>query len=246
MTTTNTSTAAIELNDVNTGYDDNQVLHDLSMEIENDCVNCIIGPNGSGKSTALKAINGLVPIWDGQITVMDEDVTQASPREIIEHGIVTVPQGGKVFSDMTVRENLRLGAYLDDDDDFLERRYNYVYDMFPILEERESQRAGSMSGGQQAMLAMGRALMPEPTFLLLDEPSAGLAPNLIDEVFDHLKTLKEAGINMLIVEQNVRKVLNIAEHILILDQGQVKFEGDADELTSEDELVEMYLGRRTT
>lgn len=242
---TSPDTPAIELQQVDTGYGENQVLHDLTMSVDAGSVNCIIGPNGSGKSTAMKAINGLVPVWDGSVSFKGEDITDASPYEIIKRGIVTVPQGGQVFPEMTVKENLRMGAYLEDDDEFLARRYDYIYDMFPILEERASQRAGSMSGGQQAMLAMGRALMPDPTFLLLDEPSAGLAPNLIDDVFDHLRTLKDAGIDMLIVEQNVRKVLNIAERIFILDQGQVQFEGAKDDLSDEDELVEMYLGRRS-
>ncbi|WP_425499274.1 ABC transporter ATP-binding protein [Natronosalvus rutilus] len=237
---------AIQLKNVDSGYGENQVLHDLTMDIDAGQVNCIIGPNGSGKSTALKAINGLIPIWDGTVTMFGDDMTHASPREIVEFGIITVPQGGRVFADMSVRENLRLGAYLEDDDEFLSERYRYVYDMFPILKERESQLAGSMSGGQQAMLALGRALMSDPEFLLLDEPSAGLAPNLIDDVFDHLTTLKDAGVNMLLIEQNVRKVLNIAEYIYILDNGHVRFEGGKDELTDEDDLVEMYLGRRST
>jgi branched-chain amino acid transport system ATP-binding protein len=236
---------AIELSEVDSGYGENQVLHDLTMRVEADRVNCIIGPNGSGKSTALKTMNGLVPAWDGTVTILGEDVTDASPREIVEQGVTTVPQGGRVFPDMTVKENLRMGAYLEDDGDVLADRYEYVYEMFPVLEERAGQSAGSMSGGQQAMLALGRALMADPDFLLLDEPSAGLAPNLIDDVFEHLETLKDAGMDMLIVEQNVRKVLNIAEYIYILDQGQVEFEGRQDELTDEDELVEMYLGRRS-
>lgn len=240
------SSPAIALDAVDSGYGENQVLHDLTMQVEADQVNCIIGPNGSGKSTSLKAINGLVPIWDGTVTVFGEDVTNASPREILERGLVTVPQGGGVFPDLTVRENLRLGAYLEDDDEILEQRYTDVYSIFPILEERDDQNAGSMSGGQQAMLALGRALMADPEFLLLDEPSAGLQPNLIDEVFEHLETLREAGVDMLLIEQNVRKVLSIAEHIYILDQGSVQFEGDQDELTDEDELVEMYLGERST
>lgn len=238
--------SALILDGVDAGYGENQVLHDLTMDVKYGRVNCIIGPNGSGKSTALKAMNGLVSIWDGTLEILGEDMTDATPREIVERGIVTVPQGGNVFPEMTVRENLRMGAYLESDSDVLEERYERVYEMFPVLREREGQHAGSMSGGQQAMLALGRALMADPKFLLLDEPSAGLAPNLIDEVFEHLERLKDAGIDMIIVEQNVRKVLNIAEYIYILDQGSVSFEGRKDELTDEDELVEMYLGRRST
>lgn len=235
---------ALQLTDVDSGYGENQVLHGLTMEVATGRVNCIIGPNGSGKSTALKTINGLVPIWDGQITAFGEDITNASTREIVERGIVTVPQGGQVFPEMTIRENLRMGAYLTDEE-VLDERYEFVYDMFPLLGERPDQLARSLSGGQQAMLAMGRALMADPDFLLLDEPSAGLAPNLVDDVLELIEQMKDAGIDMIVVEQNVRKVLEIADYIYLFDQGTVVFKGDTDELADEDELVEMYLGRRT-
>lgn len=235
---------ALQLTDVDSGYGENQVLHGLTMEVATGRVNCIIGPNGSGKSTALKTINGLVPIWDGQITAFGEDITNASTREIVERGIVTVPQGGQVFPEMTIRENLRMGAYLTDEE-VLDERYEFVYDMFPLLGERPDQLARSLSGGQQAMLAMGRALMADPDFLLLDEPSAGLAPNLVDDVLELIEQMKDAGIDMIVVEQNVRKVLEIADYIYLFDQGTVVFKGDSDELADEDELVEMYLGRRT-
>lgn len=237
-------TAAIELKNVNSGYGENQVLHDLTMTVETGQVNCIIGPNGSGKSTSMKVMNGLLPVWDGRVTMMGDDVTDASPREIVERGVVTVPQGGKVFPEMTVKENLRMGAYLTDED-VVSERYEFVYDMFPVLDERTDQLAGSMSGGQQAMLAMGRALMADPEFLLLDEPSAGLAPNLIDQVFELIAQLKDTGIDMLVIEQNVRKVLRITDYVFLYDQGTVVFEGATDELRDEDSLMEMYLGRRT-
>lgn len=235
---------ALQLTDVDSGYGENQVLHGLTMEVATGRVNCIIGPNGSGKSTALKTINGLVPIWDGQITAFGEDITNASTREIVERGIVTVPQGGQVFPEMTITENLRMGAYLTDEE-VLDERYEFVYDMFPLLGERPDQLARSLSGGQQAMLAMGRALMADPDFLLLDEPSAGLAPNLVDDVLELIEQMKNTGIDMIVVEQNVRKVLEIADYIYLFDQGTVVFKGDTDELADEDELVEMYLGRRT-
>ncbi|WP_227380264.1 ABC transporter ATP-binding protein [Haladaptatus halobius] len=239
------NSTAIQLDHIDAGYGQNQVLHDLSMDVRKERVNCIIGPNGSGKSTALNVMNGLVSPWVGTLTIFGEDATDSTPREIVERGIITVPQEGNVFPDMSVRENLRMGAYLEREKSVLQERYERVYEMFPVLRERERQRAGSMSGGQQAMLALGRALMADPQYLLLDEPSAGLAPNLIDDVFDHLERLKSAGIDMLIIEQNVRKMLVIAEYIYILDQGRVVFEGNKDELTDEDELVELYLGRRS-
>lgn len=235
----------IELENVTSGYGDNQVLTNLSLTIEDDCVNCLIGPNGSGKSTTLKTINGLVKPWSGTIRHNGTEIQDASPKEIVSRGIVSVPQGGDVFPEMTVKENLRMGAYLVDDDAVLQERYEYVYETFPRLEERHSQPAGSMSGGEQAMVAMGRALMADPDFLLLDEPSAGLAPNLVEEIFDHIYQLKDAGIDMIIVEQNVKEVFEIAEHVFLLDQGQVEFSGPPSQLEDREELIEMYLGERT-
>lgn len=235
----------IELENVTSGYGENQVLTNLSLDIEDDCVNCLIGPNGSGKSTTLKTINGLVPPWSGTIRHNGAEIQDASPKDIVNRGIVTVPQGGNVFPEMTVKENLRMGGYLVDDESKLQDRYEYVYDTFPRLEERRSQEAGSMSGGEQAMVAMGRALMAEPDFLLLDEPSAGLAPNLVEDIFEHIRQLKDEGIDMIIVEQNVKEVFEIAEHVFLLDQGQLEFSGAPSELEDRDELIEMYLGERT-
>jgi branched-chain amino acid transport system ATP-binding protein len=234
----------LRLDEVTTGYGETEVLHDLSAQIESDRVNCIIGPNGSGKSTCLKAISGLIPVWSGSISVNGQDITDDEPWQIIEKGVVQLPQGSQVFPDLTVRENLRVGAYLLDDSDHVAERYDYVYDLFPVLEEREDTRAKSLSGGQQAMVAMGRALMPDPEFLLLDEPSAGLAPDLVDEVFGQIEHLKDAGVDMVIVEQNVRKVLEIAEYVYVFEQGELAFDGEADEFRDRDQLMEMYLGRR--
>ncbi|QLG63417.1 ABC transporter ATP-binding protein [Halorarum salinum] len=234
----------IELTDVDTGYDENQVLYDLSMRIEPDRVNCIIGPNGSGKSTTLKAIYGLVDVWDGSVTVRDEEVTNSHPREVLERGVVMLPQDGNVFPEMTVKENLRIGGYLIDDQEVLERRYEQVYEMFPVLEERRDQRAGQLSGGQQMMVAFGRALVPDPDILLLDEPSAGLAPDLVADVFEQVEMLKERGEDMVIVEQNVRAVLEIADHVYVLDQGRLEYEGDTEQLRDESDIMEMYIGER--
>ena len=236
--------ALLELDAVDTGYEENQVLHDLTMSVESGRVNCIIGPNGSGKSTAIKTIAGLLDVWDGTITLRGQDITAYSPRDIVEAGVALLPQGGRVFPDMNVKENLRVGAYLIDDDDELARRYDHIFETFPALEGRQSARAGDLSGGQQTMLAMGRSLMADPDLLLLDEPSAGLAPHLVDEVFDHVATLKNSGMDMLIIEQNVRMVLDITDYVYVFDQGQVAFEGAKEELTSDEQIIEMYLGSR--
>lgn len=236
--------ALLELDGVDAGYGENQVLHELTMSVESDRVNCIIGPNGSGKSTALKTIAGLLDVWDGSITLRGEDITHASTRDIVKAGVALLPQGGRVFSDMSVKENLRAGAYLVDDSDELGRRYEHIWETFPDLEGRQSARAGDLSGGQQMMVAMGRSLMADPDLILLDEPSAGLAPHLVEEMFEHVDTLKESGMDMLIIEQNVRMVLDITDYVYVFDQGQVAFEGDKDELTSDEQIIEMYLGNR--
>ena len=234
---------AIDLENVTTGYGDNEILHELSMAIEEDRVSTIIGPNGSGKSTTLKAISGLVPVWEGDIFIRGDRITDASTKEIVEKGVVMLPQGGNVFTEMTVKENLKIGAYLNDDKEELKRRYEGVYDVFPILEERNDQRAGDLSGGQQMMVAIGRSLMADPKVLLLDEPSAGLAPNLTDQVFDQIQRLKESGIDMVIVEQNVRKVLDIAEYVFVLDQGEVAYRGPKEGFEDSEELMGMYFGK---
>jgi ABC-type branched-subunit amino acid transport system ATPase component len=234
----------VKLESVDAGYGENQVLHDISLDIEPDRVNCIIGPNGSGKSTLLKSICGLVEVWDGSIRIQDHDVTNAHPRDIIEQGAVMLPQGGNVFPEMSVQENLRIGAFLVDDTGFLESQYETVFEMFPVLEEKRNQRAGKLSGGQQMMVAFGRALMADPKILLLDEPSAGLAPDLVDLVFEQVARLKDEGRDMIIIEQNIRKVLDIAEYVYVLDQGRVVFEGWTDELRDEDDIMKMYIGER--
>lgn len=235
---------AIELDEVTTGYENNEVLHDLSMTIESDRVSCILGPNGSGKSTALKVISGLVAVWSGDVYIMGERATDATPREVVHRGVSMLPQGGRVFTELTVKENLRMGAYLTDDDEELQRRYERAYDVFPLLEERTDQLAGDLSGGQQMMVAIGRSLMADPEVLLLDEPSAGLAPNLTDQVFEQIEQLKTTGIDMVIVEQNVRKVLETAEYVYVIDQGTIAYEGDKAGFEDRDALMDMYFGRR--
>ncbi|GAA0256064.1 ABC transporter ATP-binding protein [Haladaptatus pallidirubidus] len=234
----------VDLESVDAGYGENQVLHDINLDIEPDRVNCIIGPNGSGKSTLLKTICGLVEVWDGSIRIRDHDVTNAHPRNVIEQGAVMLPQSGNVFPEMTVQENLRIGAFLVDDTKFLKNQYGTVFEMFPVLEEKRNQRAGELSGGQQMMVAFGRALMSDPEILLLDEPSAGLAPDLVDLVFEQVARLKEEGRDMIIIEQNIRKVLDIAEYVYVLDQGSVVFEGWTDELRNEGDIMKMYIGER--
>lgn len=234
----------ITLDSVDAGYGENQVLHDLSLDIQRGRVNTIIGPNGSGKSTTLKAICGLVDVWGGTIEILGEELTNAHPQEIIKRGAVMLPQGGNVFPELTVQENLRMGAYLEDDESVLQSRYEDVYEMFPDLEPKRNQPAEDLSGGQQMMVAFGRATMPDPDILLLDEPSAGLAPHLVDDVFEQIERLKDAGMDMIVIEQNVRRVLDIAEYVYVLDQGECVFDGEVEALRGEDDIMEMYIGDR--
>jgi len=234
----------IRVDDVDAGYGENQVLNGLDLAIDSGRVNCIIGPNGSGKSTTLKAVCGLVDVWAGSIEIKGDDRTNAHPREVIETGAVMLPQGGNVFPDLTVRENLRLGAFLTDDETELDRRFETAYDTFPVLRERRSSKASRLSGGQQMMVAFGRAMMADPDIFLLDEPSAGLAPQLVDDVFDQVARLKEDDRDMVIIEQNVRRVLDVADYAYVLDQGECVYSGPTDELREESEIIEMYIGDR--
>lgn len=234
----------IELHDVTTGYGNNEIIHGLTTDIREDTVSAIIGPNGSGKSTLLKAICGLLLVWSGEIYINGERMTEKTTREIVETGVVMLPQGGRVFTEMTVRENLRMGAYLTDDEDELNAGFSRVFDVFPVLEERADQRTGDLSGGQRMMVAIGRALMASPAIMLLDEPSAGLAPNLKDQVFEQIQRLKDTGIDMVIVEQNVRKALETAEYVYVLDQGEIVYEGPTRDFRDSATLMDMYFGQR--
>ncbi|CDK39018.1 ABC transporter [Halorubrum sp. AJ67] len=207
-----------------------------------DGVTCIFGPNGSGKSTLLKTLAGVVPAWEGQVTHRGTDVTHNRPAENVHNGITMLPQDGGIFGDLTVRENLLLGGYTVDDGAVREERFDEVLASFPELEDKLDERGRSLSGGQQMMLSYGRAMMTGAEVYLLDEPSSGLAPSLIDQVFEMTRRLVESGAQVVLIEQNVREALRIADYVYILAQGQLQFEGTPDDLTNEDDLVELYLG----
>jgi ABC-type branched-subunit amino acid transport system ATPase component len=207
-----------------------------------DGVTCIFGPNGSGKSTLLKALNGIVPVWSGSVTYADLDITGFGADEVVDAGIVTLPQDGGLFGSMTVRENLLLGGYSVDDSSLVRERIDEVFEVFPILEERYEQKARTMSGGQQMMLSFGRAMISGADVFMLDEPSAGLAPSLVDDVIEQIELLVEQGAKVVLVEQNVRAAMRIADHVYILAQGELQFDGKPDALSEEDELIDLYLG----
>ncbi|WP_435335854.1 ABC transporter ATP-binding protein [Haloarchaeobius sp. TZWWS8] len=227
--------------DVVTGYDHHEVLHGVSMR-SHEGVTCIFGPNGSGKSTMLKALNGVVPIWSGTVQYGDTDLTNTDPEDIVSQGIATLPQGGGVFGTLTVAENLRMGGFTESDDDVLADRRAEVLEAFPDLEQKLDTKANSLSGGQQMMVSLGRAMMTGANTFLLDEPSAGLAPTLVDDAFELIETLVDRGSRVVLVEQNVSAALRLADYIYILAEGDLQFEGPPDDLADEDEIMEIYLG----
>lgn len=233
---------AITATDVVTGYGNHEVVHGVSLE-SRDGVTCILGPNGSGKSTVMKSINGQVPVWSGSVTYGDVDLTELGPLETIEEGIATLPQEGGVFTTLSVEDNLRLAAsnVLDDKDD-VARNLEKVLEEFPVLEEKLGQKAGDLSGGQQMMVSFGRAMMTDADVYLLDEPTAGLAPSLVDDVMDLIDVLVDDGAQVLLIEQNVKAALQRSDYAYILAQGDLQFEGTPSELTDEDELMDIYLG----
>ena len=232
--------ALLEARDVVSGYGDAEILHGVDLDVADDEIVTIIGPNGAGKSTMMKAVYGLIDCWSGTVTFDGEDITPLRADQVTERGLCYVPQRENIFPTLTVRENLEMGAYIDDPDpeDFQE-----VWDRFPFLEERENMKASDMSGGQQQMLALSSALMIDPDLLLVDEPSAGLAPDLVDNMFDRLVQIRdETDTAILMVEQNARKALSVSDRGYVLDMGENRFEGTGDDLLESDDVAELYLG----
>jgi branched-chain amino acid transport system ATP-binding protein len=232
--------ALLEARGVVSGYGDAEILHGVDLDVEDREIVTIIGPNGAGKSTMMKATYGLIDCWDGTVTFDGEDITDLRADQVTERGMCYVPQRENIFPTLTVRENLEMGAYIDDPDpaDFEE-----VWERFPFLEERENMRASAMSGGQQQMLALSSALMIDPDLLLVDEPSAGLAPDLVDDMFERLVEIRDAtDTAILMVEQNARKALSVSDRGYVLDMGENEFEGSGAELLESEEVAELYLG----
>lgn len=236
--------ALLEIQDINAGYGAGpDILRGLSLEVELGKSYCIIGPNGAGKSTLLKVISGLLPPRSGNIVFQGVPLGGARPDQILGSGICFVPQDQAVFGEMSVRENLVMGAYLVKDRSAIDGRMKQVFEIFPILEERANQDAGKLSGGQQQMLALGRALMIEPTVLMLDEPSLGLAPQIAEQIFSTIGKLEDMGITIIVVEQNAVRGLELATWGVVLDLGIVRFEAPAEEILADPRIREMYLGK---
>jgi branched-chain amino acid transport system ATP-binding protein len=232
--------ALLEIRGLDAGYGDLQILSDVDLSVDAGEYVAIVGPNGAGKSTAMKSVFGLTTHMGGSVEFEGEPIHGVETSGIIRRGISYVPQSGNVFPTMTVRENLEMGAYIADD---LPRgALEDVFERFPVLEERQRQRAGTMSGGQQQMLAMGCALMLDPDLLLLDEPSAGLAPDLVDEMFDKVDEINGAGTAVLMVEQNATEALRRCDRGYVLVNGENAFEGSGDRLLGDEEVRHRFLG----
>lgn len=232
----------IRVDELDAGYGNIQIIYDVSMSVERGKIVAIIGPNGAGKSTVLKAILGLITPMKGEIRYHDRDITGTAPHHVIQLGLGYVPQGRIVFPDMTVRENLEMGGFTCRDAEVFDRNLGRCFELFPILRDRHRQNAGTLSGGQQQMLAIGRAIMANPDAIILDEPSLGLAPKFVDTVFETLHQMREHGFTLLMVEQNAAKALALADYGYVLDVGRNRFEGPGLQLLGDDAVRRLYLG----
>ncbi|MGA2958529.1 MAG: ABC transporter ATP-binding protein [Thermodesulfobacteriota bacterium] len=232
----------LELKQVNTFYGSIQALKDVSLRVEEGQIISIIGSNGAGKTTLLKTISGLLKPQSGFLTFYGKEVGGLRPAAIVRLGLIQIPEGRGIFTEFTVEENLRAGAISRNDKEGIQADRNKVYDLFPVLAQRRSQKAGLMSGGEQQMLAVGRALMAKPKVLMMDEPSMGLAPKLVTLVFDLIRQLRDHGITILLVEQNARKALKAANYGYVLELGRVVLEGPASDLSVDGKVKNAYLG----
>jgi len=231
----------LTINKLESGYGKLQILFGVDMDIKPDEITVIIGPNGAGKSTILKSVFNLCDIFSGNIIYKGKDITKLPTHERIQMGISIVPQGRQVFSGLTVKENLEMGAFLTKDKDLIEKRMNEVLAHFPVLKEKLHQNAYNLSGGQQQMLAIARGLMQDPQVLLLDEPSLGLAPKTMKEIFDKIQEINKEGTAIIMVEQNAKAACEIADHIYVLEEGRIALHGDKSIMKSE-KIKHIYLG----
>jgi ABC-type branched-subunit amino acid transport system ATPase component len=235
-------TALLRAERLTAGYGKLAILHDVTLEVRAGEMVSVIGPNGAGKSTAFKTIVGFLYPISGRVLFDGDDLRGLRPDQVLRRGLAYVPQGRIVFPQMTVLENLEMGAYIERDQARIRAALERVYALFPILGERRSQKAGTMSGGEQQMVAIGRALMTTPKLILLDEPSLGLSPKFVSLIFDKLTEMKRAGYTMMVVEQNAAKALAVADRGYVLELGRNRFEGTGQSLLTDPEVKRLYLG----
>ena len=232
----------LELREVTAGYGNTTVIHDVDLAVDDGDIACLIGPNGSGKSTLMKSMYGFADVFGGAVRFRGADVTGRTPQDSLRAGMSYVLQDSSVFPGMTVHENMLMGGYVFDDDDRAAARAEELYDEFPVLGDIRSQRAGSLSGGQRRLLELARSLVVEPEVMLLDEPSIGLEPRFIDDVFDRIRRLNDLGTTVLLVEQNAEKGLSVADEGFVLASGEIEFTGTGTELLEDDAVGRLYLG----
>jgi len=232
--------AILEANNIKAGYGETEILHGVYIKVNKGEIVSIIGPNGAGKSTLIKTIFGILKPTKGKIILDDQDITGLNPDKIVREGMCYVPQIDNVFPSLTVEENLEMGAFIRNDD--YRGRIKEIYEIFPDLKQKRRQRVGKLSGGQCQMVAMGRALMLDPKVLLLDEPSASLAPNLVEMIFEKIVEINRAGVAILIVEQNARVALKLSDRGYILAMGRNRFEDTGEALLNNEEVGKLYLG----
>lgn len=234
----------LEVRNLISGYGRIETLHGVDMDVPTGGITTIIGPNGSGKSSLLKSVSGLIKTWSGEVKLDGKDITNVAANKLVTQGMTMVPQGRVVFPALTVEENLVINAFTVRSRKVVQERLQEAYEFLPILSERRSQYAGNLSGGEQVMLSIAKVLMLKPKLLLLDEPSLGLTPKLVDFVYDRVQKLAEDGVDILVVEQNVRKALSIAGHVVVLVLGNVRYEGAPADLESKVDLGTLFLEGR--
>jgi ABC-type branched-subunit amino acid transport system ATPase component len=232
----------LRLHNVFAGYDGSDVLKGIDLDVETGSITCVVGPNGAGKSTVLRVISGLLKPRLGEISFNGRSIAGLKPRQILSLGIVQVPQNHSLFRDISVRENVRLGAFMFNDTALVKRRLSEVEELFPVVKERAKERAGNLSGGQQRLVEFARCLMLHPTLILLDEPSMGLDPRTLKQVFDTIILMHNTGRTLLLVEQNVRTGLGISTRGVVMESGQVRLEGTHREILDNPQIGHLYLG----
>jgi branched-chain amino acid transport system ATP-binding protein len=232
----------LKIEDLKVNYGGIEAVKGISLTVEEGQIVTLIGANGAGKSTTLRTISGLVKPRSGKITFCGEDITGMDPTNIVKRGITMAPEGRHIFPDMTVKENLRVGAYLRKDD--ITPDLDMVYDLFPRLKERQWQLGGTLSGGEQQMLAVGRALMAKPRVMMLDEPSLGLAPLVVKDIFTIIQRINEQGVTILLIEQNANMALRVAHRAYVLETGSITMSGTGAELLADERIEEAYLGKK--
>ncbi len=232
----------LRVNDIDVSYGQVQILRKVSFDIQEKEIVSLLGSNGAGKTTTVSAVSGILPVSRGQVVFMDEDITRVESYDRVEMGLVQVPEGRKLFPTLTVRENLEMGSYLKGPKALRQESMAFVFTLFPVLEKRKKQLGGTLSGGEQQMLAIGRGLMAKPKLLILDEPSLGLAPIVVDEIFGVIDKINKEGVMLLLVEQNVSQALSLSTRGFVLEQGRIALSGKGGDLLDNPHVKKVYLG----